>query len=284
MLAITPSTSCDALIEFTQQHFCSTHSAARTRARSVEAVWTRTEQSMEQLQTLRKEMRALKRKRKRLEVTTVWTPMQNVRRLGVLIFRLTNDPKWTIIYVKSWQARNFQRTLCMPGAITDATVLAWNDAFRDDTELHTMMIDLTHAGRMRVDRFLMESMVFEDIVQQSAKDMTVPSSIVLAKYLRTWSLRPRCSAIDDHLEKLRNSAKARRVWGRAFRRRWGLTWGARETNHGIGPAELKRKVFDGMHRACFAYPPGVAHRSFVTVHSAQKKHRPHAELGLCSFI
>ena len=202
---------------------------------------------MEQLQTLRKELRALKRKRKRSDVTTMWTPMQSVKRLGVLIFRLTN--------VKSWQARKFRRTLSMPGAITDATVLAWSHALRDDTELHTMMTDLTHAGRMRVDRFLMESIVFEDIVQQSAKDMTVPSSIVVAKYLRTWSLRPRCSAIDDHMEKLRISAKARRIWGRALRRRWGLAWGVREANHGIGPAELKRKVFRGMRRPCSAYPP-----------------------------
>ena len=165
-----------------------------------------------------------------------------MKRLGVLILRLTNDPKWTIIYVKSWQARNFQRTLSLPGAITDATVLAWSHALRDDKELETMMTDLAHPGRIRVDRFLMESIVFEDIVKQSAKDVTVPSSIVVAKYLRTWSLRPRCPAIDAHIEKLRISAKARRVWGRAFRRRWGLSWGARVANHGIGPAELKRKV------------------------------------------
>ena len=219
------------------------------------AVCIRPENPVEQLQTLRKELRALKRKRKRLDITTTWTPIQSMKRLGVLILRLTNDPKWTIIYVKSWQARNFQRTLSLPGAITDVTVQAWSHALRDDTELETMMTDLAHPGRMRVDRFLMESIVFEDIVQQSAKDITVPSSIVVAKYLRTWSLRPRCPAIDAHIEKLRISAKARRVWGRAFRRRWGLAWGAREANHGIGPAELKRKVSCGMRGAVSAWGP-----------------------------
>ena len=139
---------------FAQSTMLLTHKRAPPRAACI-----RPENPVEQLQTLRKELRALKRKRKRLDITTTWTPIQRMKRLGVLIHRLTNDPKWTIIYVKSWQARNFQRTLCLPGAITDVTVQAWSHALRDDTELETMMTDLAHPGRMRVDRFLMESIV-----------------------------------------------------------------------------------------------------------------------------
>ena len=133
---------------FAQSTMLLTHKRAPPTAACI-----RPENPVEQLQTLRKELRALKRKRKRLDITTTWTPIQRMKRLGVLIHRLTNDPKWTIIYVKSWQARNFQRTLCLPGAITDVTVQAWSHALRDDTELETMMTDLAHPGRMRVDRF-----------------------------------------------------------------------------------------------------------------------------------
>jgi len=195
-----------------------------------------------QMQLLRKQLRTLREKKKRHDATKAWQPTPGIRRAAVLILRLIDEPKWCMIYVRSWQASNFARSAALPSAVTEATIRAWNFELQGDAALEIMLTDLAHPTRVRVDCFLMESIVFEDIESQSKKDIPIPSSMVVDKYLRAWDLRPRCAQVDAHIDRLRNSRRARRVWGRSFRRRWGLSWGARASSHDITEEELKNKA------------------------------------------
>jgi hypothetical protein len=147
---------------------------------------------------------------------------------------------WSIIFVRKWQALNFARSLALPCGVTDTAVRAWNLELHDDTELSAMMKNLAHPERVRVDRFLMESIVFEYIEAQSKKELTEPTKMVMEKYMLAWSLRPRCAANETHLEHLCKSQHARKTWCRGFRKRWSLTWGSRVPSHDVTQAELKK--------------------------------------------
>jgi hypothetical protein len=195
------------------------------------------------LKQLSQQLRALKRKRKRLEATRFWTPVGKIKRLAVLIYELSDEFKWSAIFVKSWQARNIMRTLSLPCEITPTMLLGWQRELLGDPELARLKNDASDSDRMNVDKFLIESLVYEEIIKQSRKGITVPSSIVLAKYLRMWSMRPMSAPIREFCNKLRDSEKQRRIWSRAFRRRWGVIWGGIEPTHGISNVELKAKVF-----------------------------------------
>ncbi len=197
----------------------------------------------EHLKQLSLQLRALKRKRKRLESTRFWTPVGKIKRLAVLMYELSEEFRWSIIFVKSWQSRNIMRTLCLPCDITATMILSWQREMVGDPELARLRMNAGDADRMKVDKFLIESLVYEDIIKQTRKGVTVPSSIVLAKYLRLWSMRPMTGSIVEFCNKLRDSEKQRRIWSRAFRRRWGIIWGGIEPTHGISNTELKTKVF-----------------------------------------
>jgi hypothetical protein len=131
------------------------------------------------LQELRKLLHVLRKRKRRHDATRAWMPTRHVRRSAVLIFRLLNETMWSVIFVRKWQALNFGRSLALPCGVTDATVRAWNLELHDDKELSAMMKNLAHPERVRVDRFFMESIVFEYIGTQSKKELTVPTTMVM---------------------------------------------------------------------------------------------------------
>ena len=64
----------------------------------------------------------------------------------------------------------------------------WGLEFQEDGESEAMLGNLADPARVRIDRFLIDSIVFEDIEAPFKKDVPVPRSKMVGKYLRASGL------------------------------------------------------------------------------------------------
>ena len=95
---------------------------------------------------------------------------------------------------------------------------------------------------MIVDEFLMQSLVYEYVENQSARGLMVTSSVVIAKYLQMWSYQEKTPAQTRRMEKIQRSATSRWTWCRRFRKFWNLRWGIAPKGVNMTVSTMKRKA------------------------------------------
>ena len=127
-------------------------------------------------------------------------------------------------------------------AVTRELVETWVAQWQHHAHVMAIKTQLGHKDRILIDKFLLESLVYEFILENSARGVVVPSHLLLTKYVRLWSYRPRTQQIDAHLKRLQDKPTTRKNWCRLFRRRWSLTWGVRKTKKTLSSGTLKRKA------------------------------------------
>jgi hypothetical protein len=82
---------------------------------------------------------------------------------------------------------------------------------------------LDHPWRVRVDIFLVESLLYEEILEQNKKGLVVPANSIPAMFIKKWKMRPIPHSVNEILNKLqRNEREYKKMWCRRFRHRWQL--------------------------------------------------------------
>ena len=79
------------------------------------------------------------------------------------------------------------------------------------------------------------------VVEQNMKGVTIPSDLVVAKYVAAWGARPHVLGVSRHIDQLSN-VNFRKKWLRALRRDWNFKYGALPLRGVVGDGEIGRKV------------------------------------------
>ena len=178
------------------------------------------------LHHLRQEFKQLQRKARRLKSHEhrVWYPTDEIKAQAVLIMILTDETRWAIVWVQQWQRKWIRWALATPGQVSSTMLQTWCAQFADSAPVVAALQSLAHPWRVRVDCFLMETLLYEEIMAQNEKGLVMPANTVPAMFIHKWSMRPRPPCIDEVIGSMRTDAGAyKKQWGRKFRTRWMLS-------------------------------------------------------------
>ena len=191
----------------------------------------------QQLKTLQKQARRWKSAR-----CEVLQPTLRARLIAIVVFRLSQDGHLAATWCQRALARSWRHSLQVPRAVTALDIVAWTSAMGADPEVEAAMNDLSHLWRQEADRFLMESLVAEEVVAANNKGMHMSSTLLLQSFVRKWKMRPRCPALERWLNELVASVPLQKKWRHHFRRRWGMQWGQLMSPRTLSCAQIRSRT------------------------------------------
>ena len=199
------------------------------------------EVSIERMAAELKSVRAtIKDVRKRVQTSQKpWTPSMALKRQAALVYEMCQDTRWGIIFVKMHQQRHMFRTTRLPREITPTTVTDWWRTLRHSPKFKAACAELANPDRMKIDQFLIETALYEFVLEKSAMQLVVPSSAMVAKYITAWESRPMSEITRSRLTDMQNKKVLRHNWCYRFRQRWDVAWGVSPPGKAMSIEEMK---------------------------------------------
>lgn len=211
--------------------------------------------SNDQFAGMKRELQRLRKHTQRMRASDrSECPVPNkVQKTTAAVFALNQSLNWATCWAEMWRQSNCTRSLTAASALLSRQIVeTWCQKWATDPHVRTIVANLNNPDRVRIDRFLIESIVFEYVLENNRKGISVPSAMVVAKYIRLWSYRPRQPCIDAHLKQIQDCPSARKNWCRRFRLRWGLKWGKMKQRRSLTNTILRQKV--GLRTCNSCYP------------------------------
>ena len=197
------------------------------------------------IQALRKDLRALQRKKRREDAAQRRqhiTPNTDLQMRAVLVLLLSGCAELAAKWAQHEQHRRPWHTFGMHLAVSAALVVAWAGQWAAHALVLDAVQNLQHPWRAAADIFLMESLLAERIQQTSASGQTMSTACAWASYLRYWSYRPQTPAQQAWLNMLDTTPHKRHKYLWRFRRRWGLSSGAPVVRPGLSMTLLRDRA------------------------------------------
>lgn len=173
---------------------------------------------------------------------TPWTPSAAVIRQAVLVYELSQETHWAIVYVRMHQQQHMFRTSRMPRDTTAMKIKDWWSASRTTLAFRQAMATLSHPDRVKVDSFLIESVLYEFLLEKSSLQLVIPSTVMVAKYVKAWECRPMSEVTKRKIANLKEDVVHRRNWCAGFRRRWNVAWGVTPPGKTMTVTEMKNRA------------------------------------------
>ena len=185
------------------------------------------EQAHASLRDLRLNLRRLQRQAARIRKAThtVHSPTMPLRLRAVLMFVLCGNMHWTLLWASWFQRRQRGMYGTWQQPLSEAMVHGWVSEFQQHQMVQEALGALNHPWRLVADTFLMESLVYEEVLKSNAKGLQVPSPGLVQLYIRKWGLRRHATWAAQSLLKLKTHSSYATFWARGFRRRFTLRWG-----------------------------------------------------------
>ena len=193
-----------------------------------------------QLSQVKAAVKKMRRQKSRSQ--TALMPNQSLMLQAAVVYELCQDTHWAVLYVKMQQRLNMHRHTRMVRDITANHIKGWWQVLRNEKDFKAACADVANAHRVKADTYLMESVLFEYVQENSTKELVIPSSVMLAKYMTNWECRPMSEATKRKLQDLRQSKTARQNWCQRFRRRWQVEWGVSPPGKNMTKTEMTHKA------------------------------------------
>ena len=181
-------------------------------------------------------------RRQKLRSQTALMPNEGLMLQAAVVYELCQDTHWAVLYVKMQQRLNMHRSTRLVRDITANHIKDWWQLLRNKKAFKAACADVANAHRVKADTYLMETLLFEYVQENSTKELVIPSSVMLAKYMTNWECRPMSEATKRKLQDLRQSKSVRKKWCQRFRRRWQVEWGVTPPGKSMTKAEMTHKV------------------------------------------
>jgi hypothetical protein len=120
------------------------------------------------MKTLRHELRLMERTAKSLgqHEYRIWYPNAEAKALAVLVWMLSGDSKWAFVWIHQWQRLKMTHALASPGNITEQILHQWRSDYGNTSMMQEALRNIEHPWRIRVDIFLVETLLYEEVLEQ----------------------------------------------------------------------------------------------------------------------
>jgi hypothetical protein len=162
---------------------------------------------------------------------------------AVLIFALSGDASLAEYYLISMARRNgrLQQLVHVPRLDLEF-MEALLDNQRIGRSVSMAFHNLSNRYRLEADKFLMNSLLADYVVQQNIKGVVITADTAIFQYLKLWSHRPVAERTRTWLLKLTHKVNARKRFGVRFRSEWALQFGALKVKKALDEGATRRKV------------------------------------------
>ena len=139
-----------------------------------------------QMKSLRHELRQMERSARTLRHTNVrvWYPNSEAKALAVLVWMLSGETTWAMVWIQQWQRLKMMHALALPGNITENMLHQWRTEYADTSVFQQALVRLDHPWRIRIDLFLVETLLYEEIINQNKKGLVVPANSIPAMFIK----------------------------------------------------------------------------------------------------
>ena len=179
------------------------------------------------LRTLRSQVRSLEKQRARIRRASqvVHSPTLLLRLRTVLVFCLCGSSEWALLWASRFQRRQRGLYSEWQQPLSRSMIEGWVRELQHESSVQAALQNLGHPWRMAADEFLVESLLYEDVLAANGRGLELPSPELMQGYLRKWRFRPCAPSMADLLNRLDADRDRGRKWSQRFRQRWGLSWG-----------------------------------------------------------
>ena len=165
-----------------------------------------------------------------------------IQRRAALAYELSQDPQWGLMYVRLRQRQRLRASVREPCEIETRQIEEWLQVWKQEACFKESLANKCHPDRVVVDEFLLQSLLYEFVENQSARGLMVTSSVISAKYLQLWAFMDKTAAQTRRLDKIQRSATTRASWCKRFRKFWNLDWGAAPKSVSMTVSCMKSKA------------------------------------------
>ena len=127
-------------------------------------------------------------------------------------------------------------------------LLAWWRLPAVTASVEAALGDLSHKARIQADQFLVRSLVAEFVLEKNQRGIPVASQHVIEKYLRLWSVRPSCEAVQIDMHQMTWHVNRRTKFLQQLKHEWLLGTGFARPGRALTPPQLSDKVRNGLGR------------------------------------
>ena len=178
------------------------------------------------LRQLRERLRMMPKQatRSKKAAECISSPALHLKLRAVLMFCLCRDTTLTMQWALRFRRYQIHTrgTCCVP--LSDASIQNWVQSYSEHPFVEEALGSFNHVWRRSSDEFLLESMVWKEVVQHNSNGLKVPTSTCVRSYIRKWHRRPRSVATDEDMNKLQGDPTRAWRWCFGFRQRWSLHW------------------------------------------------------------
>ena len=144
---------------------------------------------------------------------------------AVLLSKLCSDPQLVLYWIQKEILSGWRRWGGIAELPSAAMLAKLQTAHEHSAFVQTALLEPLHPVRQKLMRFLVESLVVEELLAFWRRGVQMPPGEVSVRYLRKWRFLPQSSSKSGHLSEIMQKASAQKAWSRAFRARWNLRWG-----------------------------------------------------------
>jgi hypothetical protein len=162
---------------------------------------------------------------------------------AVLIFALCGNAALAEYYLISVARRNGHRNQSVHVPHLDlAFIQTLLNVPRIGRSVSRGFHNLSNKYRLQADKFLMNSLLADYVIQQNLKGVVITADTAIAQYLKLWCHRPVAEQTRTWLLKLTHKVCTRKRFGRCFRSEWALQFGALKVKKSLDEEATRRKV------------------------------------------
>ena len=200
--------------------------------------------SVSKLKTLRLQLKAMERQARRAHRSTnhVLTPTTMLKLRVVLLFALCGTMQWAMLWAMWFRRKQQSKYGTWQQPLSEMMITAWTTEYQEHPLVLSSIQRMDHPWRVAADTWLVESLVYEDVLSTNKRGLVVPSDDMARWYQRKWALRPCSAATNTHLDRMRRDPRYARLRAGRFRRRWNLVWDKMREARGLNPEEAFRRV------------------------------------------
>ena len=199
--------------------------------------------AQETFNTLQGELRLLRRQARTWRPVrgAILEPITKIELGSVLILLLFQDAALASLWGQRQHEARRKHDGSWPTTMTPLLVRAWWNQYTGHPRVIAALASFADDLRTLAEEFLMESLLAEEVLEQSRKGIVIRPRLLLQSCLRKWRARPRAPSTEKWLCDLQSDEGRQTVWRRTFRRCWRLQGSNLPEHRCLGREDIKAR-------------------------------------------
>jgi len=161
---------------------------------------------------------------------------------AVLLSQICVDRHLVLLWIEKQLLEAWRRWGGLSELPSHDMLNTWREMHQYSELIQMASGDPVHPVRQMLMRFLVESLIAEEIIHFLARGIYMPPGDVPLRYVRKWSYLPQSLLTIRHVDRIAQHPQVAKKWCRGFRARWNLRWGSTGESRKVPEEDRARRT------------------------------------------